>query len=350
MPTEVIIITPEATPGAGGVADYTLRVVSEWGDVCRLRFLVPNSVGDGTEELGQNAAALLNNLPTKGGRVLLQYSGYGFNKINYPRWLLRALADWKRKSGGLLVVMLHEIWTFWPWWNKNYFVQLFHRRGLGKLVRSADVTFTSTAFHAEQLRRLAPAKQIEVLPVGSNIRPQNSHGAKTLGAAVLFGLQGSRVRTLRRLRPELKSLAAAQRIRKLVTAGGRNFHDADERDLLTGLQLVDGFEQHGALPEEAISELLSHASFGVSAQEAVSVTKSGAFMAYAAHGLNIISPFASPAEEPPLRWGTHPDELLQGISDEELSERGEKLRDWQEHACSWPHIAERFASALQLGN
>ena len=42
MTKEVIIITPEATPGTGGLADYTLRVVAEWEDRCHARLLVLN--------------------------------------------------------------------------------------------------------------------------------------------------------------------------------------------------------------------------------------------------------------------------------------------------------------------
>jgi hypothetical protein len=80
------------------------------------------------------------------------------------------------------------------------------------------------------------------------------------------------------------------------------------------------------LPEQEVSALLSQARFGVSAQDELSVTKSGTFMAYAAHGMNILSPFANAANTEPLCWTTDPAELARGIPDDELRERAESLR------------------------
>ena len=107
-------------------------------------------------------------------------------------------------------------------------------------------------------------------------------------------------------------------------------------------------EIRGALPEPEVSQLLSRSSFALSAQDELSVTKSGTFVAYAAHALNIISPHAGRAAAAPLCWTSHPSELLEGVSPAELATRAEKLRDWHERTCSWPRIAEEFARALQL--
>ena len=127
----------------------------------------------------------------------------------------QGLLEWKKQSQGFLVVMFHEIWTFWPIWNKNYLLQHLHRRDLRRLLRVADVVFTSTPSQAEHLTALSPRCPIEVLPVGSNIRRvQSTAGQREPGLAVLFGLQRSRIRTLRKMLPELKALGAAGKIRK----------------------------------------------------------------------------------------------------------------------------------------
>jgi hypothetical protein len=78
------------------------------------------------------------------------------------------------------------------------------------------------------------------------------------------------------------------------------------------------------------------------------VTKSGTIMAYAAHGLNILSPFAGGEQPEPLCWATHPAELAAGIADDVLATRADTLRAWQERTCSWPQIAREFAQALRL--
>ena len=351
MSDEVIIITPEIAPGSGGLADYTLRLVEQWRDAVRVRFLVPQKEGRDAEVIERNATALLSKLPTSGGKILLQYSAYGFDHFGYPRWLLRALKDWKRASGGLLVVMFHEIWTFWPVLNKNYLIQQLHRRDLRELVGAADAVFTSTASQGDHLRALAPGRDVRVLPVGSNIVPVRSDTVqREPGCAVLFGLQRSRLNALQKMSADLQRSAASRRLRKLVTVGGGNTADGAraELELLATFGLSDRFEQRGALAEDAVSALLSHASFGISAQDELSVTKSGTFMAYAAHGVSILSPFAGAQQPEPLCWATHPAEFAGGIADDVLAARAASLRAWQERTCSWPQIAREFAQALRL--
>lgn len=358
MSEELVILTPELQEGAGGLADYTLRLVEEWRTMAPVRFLVPASAslsaqnGQSVEEIERSAEALRETLPARDGKVLLQYSAYGFDPHGYPRWLLRTLADWRERAGGLLVVMFHEIWAFWPVLNKNHIVQWLHRRDIGHLVRQADAVFTSTPSQAEHLRVLGPASPVQVLPVGSNIRVQSSSPVRERGrtAAVLFGLQASRLRTLRQLKPELKLLAAAGQITRIVTLGGGSTTtgDAEERALLADCGLKAGFDQRRALPEAEISAALFAATFGISAQPELSLMKSGTFMAYAAHSLNILSLIADPLASEPLCWLTSAAELRTGISDDQLNARAENLRTWQECTSSWSRIADEFARALQL--
>ena len=352
MSGDLVIITPEFAPGSGGVGDYTQRVLEQWPAI-KPRFLVScdarSADSSRVQQLDREARAI-RELPPD-AKVLLQYSAYGFDRFGCPRALLRALADWRRRSRGQLVIMFHEIWTFWPLFNKNYPVQWLHRRAIAQVLAAADRVFTSTASQAAHLHDLCRRCDVQVLPVGSNIRPVAARDSvNDGGAAVLFGLQGSRVAALQRMHADLQRLAELACITKLVSVGGGSTPDgaARERELATALPLRDGAEMLGALPEDQISAVLAASAFGVSAQDELSVTKSGSFMAYAAHGLNILSPHGGGDREEPLRWATHPDELARGLSPDELRSRGEALQSWQERTCSWPRIADRFAAALQL--
>lgn len=356
MNDEVIVICPELASGSGGLADYTRRLVEQWNGKFQLRFILPrggnahalSSPNFKVDVVERNSAALLEKLPSHGGKVLLQYSAYGFDHFGYPRWLLQALANWKDTRGSL-VVMLHEIWTFWPVLNKNYPIQRLHRRDLRTLLARADAVFTSTASQAEHLGKLEPTANVEVLPVGSNIRPRSGLPAKReTGLAVLFGLQGARLRTLHTMGSDLQALASASLLTKLATVGGSNTPDGDreELELLGRLKLSRGVEQAGALAENEISDWLGHASFGISAQDELSLTKSSTCMAYAAHGLNILSPVADASKPEPLCRLVSPAELLRGMSADELANRAEDLRAWQERVSSWSAIADRFAAAL----
>lgn len=336
MNDEIIVITPETAPGSGGVADYTLRVVEQWAGRFQTRLLVP-----------KNGKALREQLPTRGGKVLLQYSAYGYHHYGYPRWLLRALAAWKREANGVLVIMFHEIWTFWPVLNKNYPIQQLHRRSLRTLLACADAAFTSTASQAEHLRRLSPTSHVQLLPVGSGIRRMEAAATeRESGLIVLFGLQGSRIRALAAARQDLRALAERRILSRMATVGGGNTTagNARENELLSAMQFARGFEQLGSAPEVEISRWLSRAEFALSAQDELSATKSSTLMAYAAHGVSLLSMHAAASE--PLCWATTPAELLAGMSAGALRERAEALQSWQERTCSWPRIAEQFARAL----
>lgn len=336
MSDEIIMVTPELSAGVGGVADYTHRLMEAWPRREGLRVLVPG-----------NAAP---DLPSSGGKVLVQYSAYGFDHHGYPKGLIRALIDWRMKTGGRLVVMFHEIWTFWPVTNKNFFVQLLHRRMIKKLVRTADKVFTSTPSQAEHLHSLSPQNAVCFLPVGSNIRRNDDvDPARIPGRAVIFGLQRARVRGLKKMRDNLNALALAGCITRVISvgAGSDPALETEERSLLNGLGLKEGFEQRGPLLEREISGLLLHASFGIFAQDELSLAKSGTFMAFAAHKLNVIADFAGQTKAPPACWLVSPQELLAGISNTELKNRAESLRSWQTENSSWDLIARTFAEALE---
>jgi hypothetical protein len=290
-------------------------------------------------------------LPTAGGKVLLQYSAYGFDRLGYPRQLIRALLDWKNNRRGRLIVMFHEIWTFWPLLNKNAPVQFLHRRAIKRLVRSSDAVFTTTTSQAEHLNKLVPERPIQVLPVGSNIRrTKDVRLPRKPGLAVLFGIQAARIRALKQMQSPLQALARAGRITRIVTVGAGDSNDAaaEERNLLTKLELPDGFEQRGAQAESDISEMLLTASFGISAQDELSYAKSGTFMAYAAHALNIIASCADPTKPEPLSLLVAPDELLGSLSETDLDARAERLRAWQRRTSAWELIAQKFADTLEL--
>jgi hypothetical protein len=353
---ETVVICPELA--AGGVGDYTRRLLENMPRIAGLRLIIPK-IGNRparpfeqypVEETDGTARDLRARLPARGGKVLLQYSAYGFDRFGYPRWLIKALLDWKEESQGTLAIMFHEIWAFWPIWNKNYILQQLHRRDLRRLLRAADVVFTSTPSQAEHLAALSPQCAVEVLPVGSNIRPvQAPEGERETGLAVVFGLQRSRLRTLRKMHPELKSLGAGGRIRKIVTVGAARSREGDDEELalLMELELIEGFDQRGPLPEEKISELLLACEFAISAQDDLSITKSGTLMAYAAHGLNIVSCYADVSKPEPLSLLISPNELMKGVTRTELEARGEELQQWQDRTAAWPYIANQVARALE---
>jgi hypothetical protein len=352
---EIVIIAPEFNAGRGGVGDYTARMFKYLRCNGTFKFLVPGTAltslpSARVEQLAATRDGIVRQLPASGGKVLLQYSAYGFDRFGYPRTLIRALVEWKNKTRGQLVVMFHEIWTFWPVMNKNFPVQLFHRRAIKHLLRHVDVAFTSTASQAGYLRALSRSAPIYVLPVGSNIRRDEPlDRPRRPGWAIVFGLQHARIRALTRMQISLRQLVAAKQVTKIIAAGANSGSqlDEEERSLLVDLQLRDGFEQAGVQPEQAISQMLATVSFGIFGQDELSYAKSSIFMAYAAHELNILADFASASKPAPICWLVAPGDLLKGITAADLKKRAQHLRNWQEQTSSWKLIGRKFSEALE---
>ncbi|MFL6514663.1 MAG: hypothetical protein ACJ8M1_06530 [Chthoniobacterales bacterium] len=357
MTSELFIITPEISPGRGGLADHTAALLRQW-HLTRPVTLVtaePQRLAGSpwnVRQLGSDYRGILDQLPIANGTLFVQYSAYGFDRLGYPRDLLRALVDWRKCGAGRLVVMFHEIWTIWPITNKNFAVQFLHRRGLKRLLNVCDAVFTTTASQAEHLNNLCPAASVQVLPVGSNIaRVDAGQIPRERGCAALFGLLPTRVRALEVMQRSLAMLAEAGRLSKIVTVGqGTDMAaQAEERGLLQNLNLSGGFLQHGPQSEQSCSEILSSASFGIFGQNELSCTKSGSFMACAAHELRIIARFADSAKPPPACWLVSPDELLGDIGDDELDRRAQCLCIWQKENSSWVVIARQIGQALRIG-
>ncbi len=341
---------------SGGVGDYTEQLIRHWPRGQEFEFIIPKHSAPAlamrdshnVHEVAADRHAVAARLP-EAGAVLLQYSAYGFSHYGYPRWLVDALLDWKRKRRGRLCVMFHEIWTFWPWWNKNYPIQLLHRRALRRLLDVADAVFTSTASQADHLSRLAPGIDVDVLPVGSNIIPTDLDAqSKRAGAAVVFGMQSTRLRALTEMASGLRALAAAQRLTEIITVGAGNStaQDAQERSLLESFGMSGGFRRLGEKTAAEISANLSTCEFGIAAQDPLSYTKSGTFMAYAAHGLNILSNYADPTAPEPMSLLISPAQLMGNLDPAEVTTRAQKLRSWYERTASWPQIAQKIAAVF----
>jgi GNAT superfamily N-acetyltransferase len=355
----IVIISPELKPGRGGVGDHTLRLIEKWSPhENRISVLAPCGSWDPgadlpveVENLAVESSAIRSQL-LRGAKLFLQYSAYGYSRFGYPRRLIRAVVDWKRQTGGRLVILFHEIWSFHTLPNKNAPIQYLHRRGIQRLLEAADAAFTTTRSQVEHLAKLHPPRPVHLLPVGSNIRPPRElKRNRQQGTAVLFGLQPARIRTLEKMKENLRRLVAAGRIVRVITVGaGSPNRDAEEAEHLRELGLGGGFEQRGLQDESSISELLTTASFGISGQDELSYEKSGSFMAYAAHELNVLNKCVDKAQEEPLCWLIEPDELLRGVSGNDLQNRAARLRDWQQRISSWDVIAARLGEALQLNS
>jgi hypothetical protein len=138
-------------------------------------------------------------------------------------------------------------------------------------------------------------------------------------------------------------------LRTFTIAGGGGEFDSLEQQALgeSGLpeQVVT---RSGYLPADQLSRLLHRAEFGISDQTWDSVNKSTTFMAYASHGLNILSPFAGGDSRPPFDMLTSAPELEMqpSTSDDTLKERSQRLVTWYRETADWPMIVQKMKAVF----
>jgi hypothetical protein len=342
-----------------------MRLFEAWDDPNRFRFCVARGQAESEaarpdlrmKTFGSTRASLLGALrASSDSHVLLEYVPHGFDRRGCPHWLSAAFSEWRkiRRGPGKVVVMFHELWTRLPWWRPAGLRQVLHRWSIRRLIGAADHVFTNTSGYAQWIRRLTPDREVQVAPIGSTVVPVSLHTSvsREAGLFVLFGRQGTRVHALRTLGPSLARLHSKGRLQKLVTAGGGSEFDAQERDALQQSGLPESaVDLRGYLPAGELSGLLHRAEFGISDQTWESVTKSTTFMAYASHGLNIVSPFAGVEARQPFTWLTSADELASSSSDMEglLPERSQRLSRWYRETADWPMIAQQMKNAFDGG-
>lgn len=359
---DILMILPQLPPAVCGVGDYTTRLLNEWGEPDRFRFVLLRGLQETlqlqpklravtvTPSSGELLKVLRSNQDCD---VWVQYIPFGLQRKGCPLWVIDALCKWRSEVGeaSKLVVMFHELWSIQPWWKPQGLIQWLHKQGVSKLLKITDGVFTNTEGYAEWIKKLDADKEVTVVPVGSNFEPvADRQIEREKGLYVLFGRQGTRIHALREFGAELKKLHDLGRLKKLVMLGGGGGSEMlrTEEQILNGLLPSDAFEISGFKKAATLSDYLSRAEFAVSCQTWSSVTKSTTFMAYAAYGTNIVSPFAGKDSRVPFNWLTSVDEIADGGEEIEKAalQRSARLKAWYEANASWPMIAEKFRKVL----
>lgn len=210
--------------------------------------------------------------------VILQFSGYGFDKRGAPLWLLREV-ERRRKHIKVLGVFFHELYAFGPPWSSSFWLSPVQRHIARRLAEMSDFWMTSRGGSAEWLRRFAGGKPHAVLPVFSTIGEPDFLSKERLPRVIVFGSEGLRQATYRAAGDGLFAWARQQSL---------EIHDigtpiADDK--LAETLRANGVIQHGRLDEEKIRGLMQDAMFGLLAYPVEYVAKSSVFAAYCAHGI-----------------------------------------------------------------
>jgi hypothetical protein len=251
--------------GSGGAHDHAAVLAREW------------------TQLGLDSATLAGKdfhttAPSQHGDVdviFLHMSAYGYARWGLCFWIPRLLSRLKRNAPALRIVTLfHEVATSGPIPTTAFWSSFAQKAISAQIAGLSDAVVTNSSDHGRSLREIGVVLDIRVWPVFSNVGELREPPAfaRRADRVILFGSE-----SVRRWATQPLSAQAWRSIRVLgpiVEVGtGRPVLDAQP-----------GVEWRGELASEAVSDLLSQAKFGLVCHPGWSLSKSGTFAAYAAHG------------------------------------------------------------------
>jgi hypothetical protein len=319
-----------------------------------VQFFVMEGASESRALLGWNAITDFHGDPRKlrhaldragATNILLHYAGRAYQRFGCPIWLPRVLRNWKAKfPNGHLTVFFHEVPGELPRLSRHFLLGKIDARIVRQLTAVADVLATNTDNHAAILRRLSGRNGIHCLPVGSNIQPVASSSQPRAGTEfVIFGLPFGRWQTLQAFEPQIRKWHESGLLTKLHLIGPEDERLAAQANPLIG-SLPGIVVRHGMLAEADVSRMLAHARFALTNVTLATWSKSGAFMACAAHGCAVV--IKEKVSEVPLCYAIAENEMG-NISAAEIETRPVALKKWYEENATWTVTARRLAVLSQ---
>lgn len=275
---DILHLATAIPPVVCGVGDYAFQVNrtlgQNWGLNPRLHAPRPSEPTSGK-------VTNLKDALRSARIVILQYSGYAYQRYGAPLWLARTLSEWKAAaSSRRLVTTFHELYAMGKPWSTAFWTSASQRYVVRELVRISDAVMTTTLRQAAILRSWNSRIEIAILPVPSNVGelPEDQVARPRENMLVAFGQFGTRERLY------LNNAHGWALVRKSMPRAV--IHDVGSP---TGLPIAEltglRCEAHGELPPSRISELFQAARFGVLDYNRSTLDKSGVFASYCAHGI-----------------------------------------------------------------
>jgi len=292
---EIIQIVPHLTPTISGVGDYSLLLAGELRHSHNINthFIVGDPQWEGPPEIdgflvtkvsersASHFESLLRDTAGVDKPLLLEYSGYGYEKRGCPFWLVKGLESWKRLNAKCrLLVMFHELYAFGPPWRSSFWNHALQKWMVKSLAKSSEHSFTNLQRYMRVLRSITrlPEANFSVHPVFSNVGEPNMKPSlrNRKPRLVVFGSAGWRQQAYDQHRNALEKLCQALKITEVIDIG------PPCSDIP---QISVPCIQKGRLSAEQINRELLNARAGFFSYPVAFLGKSGIFAAYAAHGL-----------------------------------------------------------------
>lgn len=351
------IVAPRLPPQACGIGTYAWQLDQHWPDESSAhQFLVYADAAASREALPNTridsfpatAGGLADTLAQQDvSDVLLHYAGRAYHRYGFPRWMPDGFSRWlARDPAHRLHVIFHELPADLPLLSRHGILQRLSFPVAQRLAEQATTVITNSEHHASVLSRWKLRSPARWFPVPSNISPPSpfTAGARPAGHFAIFGLPYTRLQTLRIFRESIAGWARSGRLSRLHLIGPCDDKFSPEADaLLAGVLRPNEWSEHGEVSAADVSKFLLGTEFCLSMSNEFTWSKSGAFMAYAAHQSAVVVAEASSIE--PLRFAI-PAREVQTITPAIAAERAQRLRAWYVRNADWDLTATRIAELI----
>lgn len=301
-PARVCVILPRLPPQVDGLGDYTIQVWRYFHDKeGQVSPTLDKNEGwyfltsDGTEDSSKHfPLASIRQLPRQWQSlekelnqtdiVLLQFSGYGFDRNGIPFYLLHCLERWlKGGHDRRLVTMFHELYAVGPPWKKAFWLTLPQRRLTMQLCKISAVSVTSNHDYLNKLQRDVPNGDIRLIPMGATF-DRTKNLPKDWASLCIFGK--ARLDSIVLHRELITYLAQEKLIRSVVLCGeqGSTNQTAREVDLLKQYNPNIEINEAYDFPTDDVPDLVARCGFSVTNVKSELLAKSTRFQLACALG------------------------------------------------------------------
>lgn len=285
MKINLAIISPAYPPKVDGVGDYGYLIGCELKpSLNNVFFFSPENEDSRTNDsvfffskTENSLDRLVRELSVTD--ILLNYSGYGYDKRGLPLWLIPVLRK-QKQNGVRLFIFFHEISATGSFNRPIFWLGLLQKALFKRLYNLSNFAFCSNAIANKIIQKSTSDFGVKCLNIGliSNIPtpeiiPPWEHRNKI---AVVFGSPGRRLLVYQQFK-KWETFITENEIYTIIDIGEPLDFDFNKIP-------IDVIEK-GVLNSSDISRILADARFGLIDYPVHLLGKSGIFAAYAAFGV-----------------------------------------------------------------
>jgi len=345
----ILLIAPQYPPAINGLGDYAARLGQGLTDVgysvhyAGLSQSTPVTVQPylPLEANGIHLLQLVHQQQIH--TVILNYSGYGYQRKGVPLWLVTALTEVKR-VGIRIIIFFHELYASGPLWTSAFWLHQAQKRIFKELYQLTDACFCSNGRMAALIAAATRDKGQKNSCIGlfSNIPEPNKmmNWEQKQSRLIVFGHPAMRLQTYEVLSQQFDDWLQFG-ITAIVDIGV-------PMDVQKIPKLPIPIKPLGVLTKEQISAELQRSRFGAMVYPDALLGKSGVLAAYLSHGLFVWNGFKPlQANEDGLvasehYWSIRKPMVQEATRPEQIAERG--LAWYRTH--NFQHHVEHYLAVL----